>query len=321
MTSAWLSMTWLVVAVMAAAWLAATAVAPAMLRRAALSGLDPQARKTRLLLVASLPWLTMLLAVSAVLAPAIAKPLGLIAHHCVEHGAGHPHLCLAHPPIVALSAGHWLVVTFALLCLLWSTVAHVLRKQRARLQLRALLAFAGGAGPLRTLDTPHAVALAADADRPVILLSSTLRLRLRPRQRRIVLAHEAAHLRHGDLYLSRLLDTLLVLHAGPVARRLCVAWRQAIEERADDVVAARFGPEAVAQALIEVARMPAVAAGSALRATGGNAVQRIERLLDAPIEVRERAAFATAYAGALLGVWLVLVSAHHTIETLLGWIG
>jgi hypothetical protein len=321
MTGAWLSMAWLLIAVMAVAWLVATAVAPALLRRAALPGLDPQARKMRLLLVAILPWVAMFLAVSAVFAPAIAKPLGLVAHHCIEHGAGHPHICLAHPPMMELSAGHWLVVTFAVLWLLWSIGAHVLHRGHARSQLRALLAFARGSGPLLTLNTPHAVALAADAGRPVILLSSELLRRLHPRQRRIVLAHEAAHLRHGDLSFGRLIDALLVLHARPVAGELRAAWRQAIEERADDVVAARFGREAVAHALIRVARMPAAGAGSALRATGGNAVQRIERLLDAPPEAREGAAFATAYAGALLGGWLVLVSAHHAIETLLGWVG
>ncbi|HUG98730.1 MAG TPA: M56 family metallopeptidase [Gammaproteobacteria bacterium] len=321
MTSAALSMTWLLVAVMAVAWLAATAVAPALLRRAALPGLDPQARKMRLLLVALLPWAIPLLAVSAVLAPAIAKPLGVIAHHCVEHGPGHPHICLAHPPIVALSAWHWLAVTFAFLWLLWSIGTHVLRRRHALLQLRSLLAFAGGSGPVRTLDTPHVVALTADPGHPVILLSSELRRRLHPRHRRIVLAHEVAHLRHGDLYFSRLIDALLVPHVRPVAKRMRMAWRQAIEEHADDVVAARFGREDVAQALVRVARMPAVSAGSALRATGGNAVQRIERLLDAPTEMRGRAAFAAGYAGAMLGSWVVLVWAHHTIETLLGWIG
>jgi Zn-dependent protease with chaperone function len=321
MTSAWLSMTWLVVVVMALAWLTTTAVSPALLRRAALPGLNPQARKMRLLLVAFLPWAIPLLAASAVLAPAIAKPLGVIAHHCTEHGPGHPHICLEHPPILALSVWHWLVVAFAFLWLLGTIGTHVKRRQRALSQLRSLLAFSDGAGPLQTLDTPHVVALAADPGRPVILLSSELRRRLHPRQRRIVLAHEAAHLRHGDLYFSHVIDALLVLHVGPVARRLRAAWRQAIEEHADDVVAARFGREDVAQVLIRVARMPAVSAGSALRATGGNTVQRVERLLDAPTEMRGRPIFAAAYAGAMLGSWIVLVWAHHAIETLLGWIG
>lgn len=321
MTSAALSMTWILIAVMAVAWLAATAVAPALLRRAALPGLDPQARKMRLLLVALLPWAIPLLAVSAVLAPAIAKPLGMIAHHCVEHGPGHPHICLAHPPIVALSAWHWLAVTFAFLWLSLSIGTHVLHRRRALSQLQSLLAFAGGAGPVRTLDTPHVVALAADVGQPVILLSSALRRRLQPRQRRIVLAHEVAHLRNGDLSFSRLIDALSALHISPLGRNLRTAWRQAIEEHADDVVAERFGREDVAQALIQVARMPALSAGSALRATGGNTVQRIERLLDAPTEMRGRAIFAAGYAGAILGSWAVLVWAHHAVESLLGWIG
>jgi Zn-dependent protease with chaperone function len=320
-TSAALSMTWLLGAVMAIAWLAAATVAPALVRRAALPGLDPRARKMRLLLVAFLPWAIPLLAVSAVLAPAIAKPLGMIAHHCVEHGPGHPHICLAHPPIVALSAWHWLAVSFAFLWLAWSIGTHVLHRRRVLAQLRSLLAFAGGSGPVRTLDTSHAVALAADPGHPVILLSSELRRRLQPRQRRIVLAHEVAHLRHGDLFFSRLIDALSVLHFSPIHGNLRAAWRQAMEEHADDVVAARFGREDVAQALIEVARMPALSAGSALRATGGNTVRRIERLLDAPTEMRGPAVFAAGYAGAMLGSWVMLVWAHHTIETLLGWIG
>jgi hypothetical protein len=320
-TSDLLSIAWLLLAVMLVAWLATTAVAPVLLRRAALPRLDPQARKMRLLLVALLPWAVPLMVVSAVFVPAIAKPLGVIAHHCVEHGPGHPHICLAHPPIVALSPWHWLAVSFAFLWLLWRIGTHVLHRRRVRAQLRSLLAFAGGSGPVRTLDTSHVVALAADPGRPVILLSSELRRRLQPRQRRIVLAHEVAHLRHGDLSFSHSIEALSVLHIRPVARRLRAAWRQAIEEHADDVVAAKFGREDVAHALIQVARMPALSAGSALRATGGNTVQRIERLLDAPAEMRGRASFAAGYAGAMLGSWVILVWAHHTIETLLGWIG
>jgi hypothetical protein len=318
-SSAALSMSWLVVAVMVVGWLAATAVAPALLRHGVRAGLEPQARKIRLLLVAVLPGAVPLLAVSAVLAPAIAKPLGVIAHHCFEHGPGHPHICFAHPPIVALSAWHWLAISLVLLWLAWSIGTHALHRRRGRLQLRSLLAFARGSGLLRTLDTPHAVALAADPGRPVILLSSKLRRCLAPKQRRIVLAHEVAHLRHGDLVLSRLIDTLSVLHIGRARRVLRASWRQAIEEHADDVVAARFGRATVAETLIQVARMPALGTGSALRATGGNTVQRIERLLDAPAEMRGRASFAAVYAGAMLSSWLVLVWAHHAIESLLGW--
>ncbi|MFU8896250.1 MAG: M56 family metallopeptidase [Gammaproteobacteria bacterium] len=321
MTSVALSMTWLIVAVMAIAWLAAAAVAPALLHRAALPGLEPRARKIRLLLVALLPWASSLLALSAVLAPAIAKPLGLIAHHCVAHGQGHPHICLAHPPIVALSAWHWLAVTFAFLWLSWTIGTHVQGRRGLQAQLRPLLAFARGSGPVRTLDTPHVVALAANPGHPVILLSSELRRRLPPRPRRIVLAHEVVHLRHGDLAFSCLIDALSVLHTRPVGRKLRAAWHQALEEHADDVVAARFGREDVARALIQVARMPGLSAGSALQANGGNTVRRIERLLDAPTEKRGQAVFAAGYAGAMLAGWVVLVSAHHTIETLLGWIG
>jgi Zn-dependent protease with chaperone function len=321
MTGGWLGMSWFLIAVMALAWLATAAAMPAVLCHATLPALNPQARRFRLLLVAFLPWAAPLIAASAVLAPAIAKPLGMIAHHCVGHGTGHPHICLEHLPIVQLSAWHWLPLTCAGFLLLWSMTAHAVHRRRALSQLRSLLALASGSGPLRTLDTSHGVALAAVPGRPVILLSRSLRRCLLPRQSRIVLAHEVAHLRHGDLALSRLVDVLLVLHLGAAARKLRAAWRQAIEEHADDVVAARYGREQVAQTLIEVARMPSVGAGWALRATGGSTVQRIERLLDAPAETPGRAGLATIYAGALLGGWLVLVAAHHAIETLLGWIG
>jgi hypothetical protein len=73
--------------------------------------------------------------------------------------------------------------------------------------------------------------------------------------------------------------------------------------------------------LVGVARVPALGGGWALRATGGNTVQRIERLLDAPAEMRGPAVFAAGYAGAMLCSWVLLVWAHHAIETLLGWIG
>ena len=321
MSGTWMGMSWFLVTVMAVAWLLAIAATPALLRRVARPASRPQSRKRALLLTALLPWLAPLLVASAVLAPAVAKPLGVMAHHCVEHGAGHPHICLAHPPAVQLSAWHWLPLAVAASWLLWNAAAHIARRRRARSQLRSILSFARGPGPLQTLHTSHCVALAADPGGPVILLSSELRKRLLPRQRRIVLAHEAAHLRHGDLPWSRWIDALLVLHIGPVARQLRAAWRQAIEEHADDAVATRFGREAVAEALIEVARRPAVIAGSVLGATGGNTALRISRLLDEPAEARDAVTFPAIYAGALLWSWVALVSAHHALETLLGFAG
>jgi Zn-dependent protease with chaperone function len=97
-----------------------------------------------------------------------------------------------------------------------------------------------------------------------------------------ILAHERAHLRHGD-NLARLLllsfPDLLIFT--PTARRLERRWAQACEEAADDEVAKAGGGLALASALCKVARLargslsiPAIALHN-----GGGVARRVNRLI------------------------------------------
>jgi hypothetical protein len=97
-----------------------------------------------------------------------------------------------------------------------------------------------------------------------------------------ILAHERAHLRHGDNFARCLLlscPDLLIFT--PAARRLERRWAQACEEAADDAVAKAGGGLALASALCKVARLargslpiPAIAIYG-----GGGVAHRINRLI------------------------------------------
>ena len=314
----WLSALWIALLAIPVGWAVSVVVAALLACIPADRRLDPAVRIRRLYLVAALPWVVPLVLLLALVVPAAAKPLGLIADHCLSHGLGHPHLCLEHLPALALAQWHWFVVGLGGAWFALSALRHAMRQRTANARLRAITSLARGRGPLRVLETGECVVFAADPGAPVVLISRGLLDRLAPRERRIVLAHEAAHLRQRDPAQSRLLEWLLLAHWPGAAVRLRRAWHQAVEERADDAVAERFGAEPVARTIVEVVRATSGRDVPAFSAAGADTVLRIERLLAGFTAARPRPVYETVYGMALATAAVALVASHHAVETLLG---
>jgi Zn-dependent protease with chaperone function len=273
------------------------------------------------MLIALLPWLVPLTTVVSIFILSAAKPLGLIADHCLYHGPGHPHLCLEHLPAIAVSHVQLAGAAAAFLLVLILLVRYLARERRMAIRLRSMRALSHGFGRLRILEGEQHLALAANPRDPFVLISSGLMNRLTRRECRIVLAHEIAHLRHRDLLRNYCFEVLLLLHLPWAAGELRNAWRQALEERADDSVAARFGADSVAQALLQVIRGTQRRWTPAFSVSGADSLRRIERLLspgEAP--ATRPIVFECSYFLLLLAVALAATTAHHGIETLLGFL-
>lgn len=318
--TAWLGFVWILFVIVLATWAMAAVVATAIAIMPERLRLPPGVRARRALLTALLPWAVPVIAVVSVLALAAAKPLGLIADHCIYHGPGHPHLCLQHLPAISMGHLHLLGATIVLALLLLVLTRYLFRERRMIARLQVMQALAHGRGRLRILEDKHCLALAANLRNPVVLLSRGLIERLTRRERRIVVGHEVAHLRHSDLLRNFLFEYLLLLHSPSAAQKLRASWRQALEERADDCVAARYGADAVAGALLQIVRAPSCKFSTVLSVAGANPLRRIERLL-APREVPGRhVGFELGYAVVLLVFGVTVVTTHHALETLIGMV-
>lgn len=278
----------------------------------------PSATLRRCMMIGLLPTAMPAVLVLSVGILAAAKPLGLIADHCLYHGPGHPHLCLSHLP--AISPGTVLsLLVFALLAsLVFIIWRHAIRQSRLLSELSSMASLARGTGPLRILTDKRKLAFATSAPQPLILMTSGMLDNLDRHQRRIVLAHEVAHLRHRDLVWNRVFEWLLLLQLPWISCTLRSIWQQAIEERADDVVVARFGRDNVAMTLLTLARPSAMQSAQALCVSGGNTLDRIERLLSPTTAGRKSKFFEMTYAIGLLAIPTFVIIAHHALETFVG---
>lgn len=279
------------------------------------------ARPRRILLVSALPWLLPATALLAMVALATAKRLGWVHDHCLSHAPGHPHFCFEHLPGMLLGHGHGHVVVATAMLSAFGLFA-LRRGDRARRQASeraALTALSRGRGPLRVLEDARPVAFAAGGRRPRIYLSRGLLGALSRREQRMVVAHEAAHVRQRDLATGWLMEILLLLHPPALADRLRQLWRDAIELRADAHVARRFGRTETAELLVRLARamQPApVATGFG----GGHLGLRVHSLLGGPRTRRRGAGLEALIAGGLPALLVTVAMHHQGLETRLGMV-
>lgn len=278
-----------------------------------------QSQPRRILIVCALPWLVPLTATLAMVALALAKSLGWVNDHCLSHDAHHPHFCFEHWPQMLIGHGHWHVVIAVTMAMIFGLLAarcwHRYRRQSARLSV--LAAMSRGKGLRRVLEDTRLMAFAAGGKVPRIYLSQGLLDELNRRERRMVIAHEAAHIRYRDIQAGHLMEVLLLLHFRPLANQLRDLWRDAIECRADERVARCFGRAATAELLLRLGRR-AQPAPVATAFGGGSLVTRIQNLLVAEVDQGETPAFEVVVATSLLALLAAFVANHHAVETLLG---
>ncbi|MCW8193646.1 M56 family metallopeptidase [Proteobacteria bacterium 005FR1] len=315
-----LSFAWLLLLMAAAGWVLATVLLPSLIPLSLSAQLGPTERRRRLWLLAALPWVLPLTLVIFALVLAVAQRFGLLHDHCPYHGPGHPHLCLAHLPQLLLSYSEIAVVALASAVFTFRFFRLAAEQLRQADQIAVLAALSRRMRRLvLVVEDMRVVAFAAGVRKPAMYLSRGLLDQLGRREKRIVVAHEAAHLRHGDLPKSLAIEFLLLLHLPWAAARLRRQWRSAIEEHADDAVTQRFGPTDVAGTLLTISRLASMNARIGLSVAGANPAQRIQRLLTAPVN-KNSASFRWLYLIALGSAGSAVILGHHQVETLLGWI-
>jgi hypothetical protein len=314
----WLDLVWLMLLLFVLGWGAGAALAPFALRGLEPAG-PPRRVRRRLGLIAALPLALPVAAVTGLVLLALGKQLGWLPDHCPIHGSsGHPHFCFAHLPDLAWTHMHRLFALASVAAVVVLPARPLGRAWMQQRHVRQLNQMASRKGALRILDTGERQAFAAGLRRPRVFLSRGLLAGLSARERRIVMAHEVAHIRHRDLAAQLVFECLLGFHRPACARVLRQVWRQNREARADDRAAERFGALEVASTLLRLARQPDTPAPAGLSALGDDPAARIERLLQPPRPVSGVAGFEWGYAVAATGLITLTITAHHSLETLLG---
>lgn len=322
MTGGWLPLFWLMFLLAAGAWLLSTLALTPMIGAFIDRVRDPVTRSRRVLLTALVPWLIPMTLGAAVVATAGSKAIGWIVDHCAHHGLGHPHLCFSHLPAIELGLIHGAAIGIAVILVLSRAVQLVRAECRGNRALGLLKALAGSRGRLRIVPSPAPFALAGGLREPVVVLSSGLLDQLSFRERRIVTAHETAHLRHGDARRNVLFELLLLMHLPWNRRRLRGQWLRSLEERADDAVARRFGAERVVETLLHVARLRLSQPAPGFSVAGAGLAGRAQRLLDdgSRHPHRNASSFEIVYVAVLATLFPTAVMGHHALETLLGFL-
>jgi Zn-dependent protease with chaperone function len=217
------------------------------------------ARRARVLTALSLaPLATGLALAGLCLVPSLSAALWPALDHCTAHADEHLHLCLIHPPAVALGSMAQLAAAAFLVFVLVRGVPGVVRVARAHVVLARLRRVSSPVPPdLRGVDTDAAFSFTGGLLRSDIYLSRGLRDGLDPTQLAAVLEHERAHVRRRDILRRHAARLGALFHGPATGRGLLAALDLACEEACDEEAATRLGDRArVAQAIVAAARLP-----------------------------------------------------------------
>jgi Zn-dependent protease with chaperone function len=154
-------------------------------------------------------------------------------------------------------------------------------------------------------DAPEAYALPGIPGRALgrVVVSTAMVRALPAAERRVLLAHEAAHLRHRHHLYVQVAE--LAAAANPLLRPAARAVRRGVERWADEVAATQVGDRRLAARALARAGLARAAAGRALSVpvpalpgVEGDLVERTRALLAPP--ARRRPVLAAALAGLIL---------------------
>jgi hypothetical protein len=289
------------------------------LLRSRLARIGPLAERRVAIAVAVVP-LVLALAIVAVLVAQSA--LGV--DHCGGHG-DHAHLCLVHGTLwIQLP---WVVVVLAvtgatLAARAVLTCASFARGARSIRELRAL---SHAAGAVRIVDSERAFCFVAGRDRAEVYVSSRAWAALTVPERAALVAHELAHVRHGDLRMRAVLEGCLVFAAPLVGERVRATWLSASERLCDARAASATEPAFVASAMVTLCRLQVSrpATSFAFTPVADELAVRVEAVL-ANRPLGEGAAVMLGRSVVVACSALVVAAAvaadplHHVFETLLG---
>lgn len=271
----------------------------------------------------SLIWLTFAPLVTAVLlaftmfATVLGKYWDLIADHCEEHGFGHPHLCLEHltgTQTYFVQASILAVVTLLMAWRLLPVIRRLQRQQHLSGHLGDIQE-----SPLCWLDSKQELAFVAGLRNPKVVISNALRQRLPKSTLRLVVAHEFQHIRNRDLAKMAGIELALAFYSKAAREQLRKAWIAMREQRIDRQLAKRFGRAAVADSLLAMLTVEQETLG--MNHNGGTIEQRIHALLQPDFNASRRQRLWRFTSLLLLSaLLLILITQHHALETLIGWI-
>ena len=317
----WVNLLWPLVLVALIAWMFGVIAVALYLANGWRSDAAPCIRERRLMLLAGLPWMWAILLVLAVNSASLFDAMYRQGAHCSSHSHGHLHACSSSDHLLASGAVELTVVGILLFLVGFNWTRMAVRERGLHKRVATLSRLSQGRRKLRVLDDATPLALAVGVRDSFVLFSRGLLAQLTRRQRRVVLAHEVAHLRRGDTLRNIIFEIMLAIHPFWQAKKLRHHWRQALEESADDSAVEQFGREAVAETLIQVARVSRTNSSGMFSMSGAGTIHRIQRLL-APSTVRQPISpwLEVLCLCSLVGVVLAGTYYHHGMETLAYWL-
>lgn len=246
--------------------------------------------------------------------------------HCSQHGH-HLHLCLFH-------GGSWAHHLWAVGTVVAAGVLVVLRAGSrvrrlwaGRRLLRTLGHVSETTAPdgVRIVPAQRDFCFSAGLLAPRIFCSRASWDRLTEDERAAVVAHERAHIGHGDLWRRAVLGLLAILGAPGVGGALLGRWERASERLCDRRAAESVGdPTVVARALLALAgrQRSGLVVGPAF-VSDGDVVGRVEALLAGGSDgsAAARALGRIVILAAVIATALAMAASdplHHGLETLLG---
>ncbi|MEV8568277.1 M56 family metallopeptidase [Streptomyces sp. NPDC051322] len=227
-----------------------------------------------------------------------------------EEGRWSPHLLAADTPVdrpvAAACAMAVLVCAVTLTVVSWRQARLMVDAWRECRDLPV-------AGDLVVVDDPVPTAFALPGLPGRVVVSSGMLRALSADERRALLAHERAHLRHRHHVFLLVLQ--LTAAVNPLLRRVVGAGGFALERWADEEAGAVVADRGlVARAVARAALATRGAPAAAMAATGGPVPQRVRALLAPPPPVRRRPALA--FAALLVACCASLAVAGHDIDGL-----
>ena len=263
----------------------------------------------------------------AVLAVASAVALSAGTDHCLAH-SHHLHLCLRHS--AAWASQPWALclvaaaATFVAVRFSESLWAHW-AAQRAVSRLR-MLGAPLGEHSCYLVPSNEPFAFTAGLLSPAVIVSSAAWEALEPEQRQAILAHELAHLAHGDVWRRAALGFAASFGAPYLASRALQIWELSAERICDRRAALAVDrPSTVASAMLALVRTAStrLAPEGAAFAAASHVPERIESVLrEEPGGKRPSRHLLIGFVA--LSVFFAIACGvfagpiHHLLETILG---
>ncbi len=248
--------------------------------------------------------------------------------HCLGH-SHHLHLCPIH-------GGHWATVPWAVAATAFFATyvltriamifwAHANAQRSANRLKRSGTPIIGFERAV-LVPSSERFAFTTGVYSPAVIISSATWEAIDEDQRHALLAHEYAHIAHGDLWKRATLGILACFGAPVLSQRSLKIWELASERVCDRDAAELAGrPSVVASAMLSLVQTrtnrhePAIAGFAA----ECNVTERIQSLFNTSSggkRAAKRIAVALLLTSVLAAVTCVFCSEslHHTIETILG---